>query len=741
MDADLAKQAVNINSDVEDFFESYDLEILSSCEDIEKYVENIGRLKQEFRRVHYHLRMADIDNFETAYPDFAETLQKLSEHFKKANMKVSTLKTAEKQKREEIDNLKSHLEAEKLKKELAALDKQEYEKRAQLLSQRQISVEQFDHFIKSSVWNDIRDTKLIEQKIVSIEHCLEKFNSVRSNYVGTLGREECTRLGFDVRDTEWVTRVQEHLDAGKGRLAFLITERELDMRQSAEQDARERELAEETRLEEAERAEEAKIANLLSCAETLVFEIKTRYDTLWKKCVIRLDDLTDHEILELKKREDSIHLELRELIDKISEFEKFVIPCGNSADDMRKRVVAMRNNCSRFVERYNTDVSGAITRRDISERKLKNAAGLKISLTKFSGYNSDIDIYTFRSDFKKMIEPEVQNCLRADYLKKNYLGGAALNLVSKEESIDEIWKKLFRVYGDTYLLLQNKISALDKFTHLDRTKDDEKISFILSSLINAMCDLEKLANDYELQGELYYGGGLHKILELMGSTRERKFVKSISSVENLKAEDKWARLEEFLKAELKEREAYVLNEKVKSSMLLDKTGNREKKKKDDPADKKVHASGQLGSGGKSGNHQLNSGGPINSGSGGKSGPIHLGSGGQLNSGAPPSPCVCSICGKTDDHVLTLGKNGKQCIEYIACKKFVEMKTGERDKLLFRKRLCGKCLLPGVKFGSNHDCDETYLCLQDFVKKTVRLPNDPNISSSVNIIIRIAIKNC
>ena len=83
---------------------------------------------------------------------------------------------------------------------------------------------------------------------------------------------------------------------------MLRKERELDMRQSAEQDARERELAEETRLEEAERAEEAKIANLLSCAETLVFEIKTRYDPLWKEYVIQLDELTDHKILELKKR-------------------------------------------------------------------------------------------------------------------------------------------------------------------------------------------------------------------------------------------------------------------------------------------------------------------------------------------------------------------------------------------------------------------------------------------------------
>ena len=46
MDGDLAKQVV-IYSDVEDFFESYDLESMSSCDDLEKYVENIGELKQD----------------------------------------------------------------------------------------------------------------------------------------------------------------------------------------------------------------------------------------------------------------------------------------------------------------------------------------------------------------------------------------------------------------------------------------------------------------------------------------------------------------------------------------------------------------------------------------------------------------------------------------------------------------------------------------------------------------------
>ena len=267
MEADLAKQAGNLYSDVEDFFESYDLEVMSSCDDLERYVENIGALKREFRRVHYHLKISDVENFDTSYPEYTEKLEILGKQFKCATEKLGSLKNAEKSQKEESDKLKSQLEALKLKRELEVLDKQEEEKRFQCLTQRQIYVEQLDHFIKSSVWEDITSTKLIEQKMSSLESCFEKFNTLRASYRSILTKEELDRLGFNVRDVEWVNRIQEHLEEGKGRLADLIGEKELWTAQSAENEARERELAEEARLEAAEREEKAKIENMLVCAE------------------------------------------------------------------------------------------------------------------------------------------------------------------------------------------------------------------------------------------------------------------------------------------------------------------------------------------------------------------------------------------------------------------------------------------------------------------------------------------
>ena len=78
-----------------------------------------------------------------------------------------------------------------------------------------------------------------------------------------------------------------------------------------------------------------------------------------------------------------------------------------------------------------TKLNDIITERDISEEKLKHASGLKIELPKFKGYESKTDIYSFKTEFEKSIQPTIQKRYRVDHLKKNYLGGPALMLVEK----------------------------------------------------------------------------------------------------------------------------------------------------------------------------------------------------------------------------------------------------------------------------------------------------------------------
>ena len=89
--------------------------------------------------------------------------------------------------------------------------------------------------------------------------------------------------------------------------------------------------------------------------------------------------------------------------------------------------------------------------------------------------------------------------------------------------IDEIWKRLIKSYGEARVLLQNKLGALSKLSDLDKVRGDEKLVNGLSELLNAMAEVSRLAGKYGLENELYYGGGLGKVTDLMGFARNRRF--------------------------------------------------------------------------------------------------------------------------------------------------------------------------------------------------------------------------
>ena len=54
-----------------------------------------------------------------------------------------------------------------------------------------------------------------------------------------------------------------------------------------------------------------------------------------KKGSVDVAKLNDPEVLDLRKQEESIHTVPRELIDKVSFCEKFVLLCGDAAQVIR----------------------------------------------------------------------------------------------------------------------------------------------------------------------------------------------------------------------------------------------------------------------------------------------------------------------------------------------------------------------------------------------------------------------
>ena len=73
--------------------------------------------------------------------------------------------------------------------------------------------------------------------------------------------------------------------------------------------------------------------------------------------------------------------------------------------------------------------------RNASKEKLASTQSLEIKLSKFSGYNSSVDIYTFQSEFEKLYLPSLQKKLIPDFLKNKYLEGHYLVLLKNIEDL------------------------------------------------------------------------------------------------------------------------------------------------------------------------------------------------------------------------------------------------------------------------------------------------------------------
>ena len=213
--------------------------------------------------------------------------------------------------------------------------------------------------------------------------------------------------------------------------------------------------------------------------------------------------------------------------------------------------------------------------RDLSKEKIRNALGLKIRIPKFTGYESPMDIYTFQTQFLKLVYPYVQKPLLSDTLKYNYLGDPALTMVKELIDIDKIWDRLIKSYGDPRVLLQNKLGGLSKMGGLDKIRGKEKLIIGISELVNAMAELNRLAKMYNLESMLYHPMcGLGKVYELMGQKRVLRFGKRVHK-RTLNDQEMWDEIVQFLEEELELTQFYVVSEKERQPICSAKTNPEE----------------------------------------------------------------------------------------------------------------------------------------------------------------------
>ena len=376
----------------------------------------------------------------------------------------------------------------------------------------QIEEEVFAGKIEREVRNfNLENPSSIQKSLDRLEMILDDYFKLFSNVKVAYGESFETGCPWKQNFIENIKKLDEQIQLGKAKILELDEEaRKLELQGKAEHD---------------KQAHDQFVSEQKFNCETLERELELRCNALIKKCDLTvLSGMTDYQIFELNSKNYVIDSEMREIFDKFTSFSKVAATLPEDRDALMTKPRENQKNALEARNKYAQKLHSLMTERDISAEKLRNASTITVELAKFKGYDSKLDVYSFRSEFEKHIQPACQKHLLVDTLKTKYLEGPALTLVERTEQLSEIWVKLTGAYGNVKLLLQNKLSKLDKLESLDKIRGDEKLSVALAKIINIMSELKSLAEKHNLETKLYVGGGLEKILNLIGNDWERKFL-------------------------------------------------------------------------------------------------------------------------------------------------------------------------------------------------------------------------
>ena len=187
---------------------------------------------------------------------------------------------------------------------------------------------------------------------------------------------------------------------------------------------------------------------------------------------------------------------------------------------------------------------------ELEKRQKFDEKNLNIKLTKFIGYASSTDIFTFQSDFEKVHLRTTPKEPLPDLLKNNFLEDPALKMVKPLDEFDEIWDRLKSAYGNPRLMMSRMIAEISAIDGQFRSREPEKVSTGLSKNINIMKDLEKLSKKHKIEQKLYNGEGVQRISKVIGEGRITRWL-SQNADTDMDEEEAWRSILVFLEKEIK----------------------------------------------------------------------------------------------------------------------------------------------------------------------------------------------
>jgi len=156
----------------------------------------------------------------------------------------------------------------------------------------------------------------------------------------------------------------------------------------------------------------------------------------------RTKEVSDEEIALRKEDLPANLLKLEQLSTKFQRCLEIVPDNYEGKEDIINALTQNYNDLLSEKKSHELFINSEIKLREIAKEKSFQVSSLNINLSKFSGYDSELDIYTFQFEFEKLYLKTTPKKMLPDLLKYNYLNDPALALVKCVDSIDEMWLRL-----------------------------------------------------------------------------------------------------------------------------------------------------------------------------------------------------------------------------------------------------------------------------------------------------------
>ena len=637
------------------------LSLLYDIEDLEKAISEFKDAIDSFDEIHIELeRELDVEYSET-YKDFS-VLQEAKSWIHAARVEIKNRKVS----KLEIE----HAEAENSK----LISQQEKEQSVRLEVDRLKTAEKYMRVRLDADLAQMRQVDSgfvddLQQNIGTIRGFIEEYSSLFVQIENTFPPAEFTSYS-DMYEKHM--QIMNDLMVQMMEKVKNIRSEETRAKSSSETAKR---LREHVLCDEKHERDERMHFEKIRTFDAIFDNIKERAYLLKDKYVIPLDDLDDSQILEKETELKYLDSDFSKILDLITELSKNFPHGYDKAEEIIKRAESGRDKLKNLKENYSMNLKKILQERDLSRDKVRNSQRLELELPKFSGYESKLNFYSFKSEFERLISPRITAPLLPDYLKNNYLRGHALEVVREIDDLDKIWERLKSSFGNVSILLNNKLDKVEKISPLHKTKSDEKFIHVATKLTNEMRELSILAKDHKIEDVLFHPSNLSKIYELVGRKRQTEFLKKHMH-NDFSVHQKWEHLITFLDDEIKLTEELLIMNPNKSEKKDDSTKTSPKDKPGETKDKPGETKWTL----------------------------------NTDSSSQPN-ARCHLCGETD-HIATLTKKGRYVINYFACPKFAQGTAEQRLALITDKGFCHQCLTPGQKKEHKGFCFKKYICPHD-----------------------------